>query len=90
MTGQPQAPQPLSAAEINGRFGELTAQRDAALARCQMLAGQNAELIDLLKEAKAEMERLTALLQQGHQSDATTGPRADDPPAQPGTGTTAH
>lgn len=53
---QPAAPP--SAVEINARFAELTAQRDAAQARTVLLAGRNAELLDLLQHYQKQAASL--------------------------------
>ncbi|ACK82445.1 hypothetical protein [Methylorubrum extorquens] len=56
------APKTISLTEINGRIEELQAQRDGALARCAKIAGEKAEAIDLARLLKAEVDRLTSLL----------------------------
>lgn len=52
----------VSLADMNGRIGELEAQRDGALTRCARLAGEKAEAVDLVQILKAEVDRLTTLL----------------------------
>lgn len=52
----------ISIVEINGRIGELEAQRDAALSRAAKIAGEKAEALDLVKLLKAEVDRLTEQL----------------------------
>ncbi len=56
------APAAPSLAEMDGRLAELEAQRAMAQNRCILLAGRNAELLDLLKIQRAENDRLTELL----------------------------
>ncbi|CAO4174139.1 DUF904 domain-containing protein [Methylorubrum aminovorans] len=63
-TAAPAAPGP-SMAEIDGRIAEIEAQRTMAQNRCVVLAGRNAELLDLLKIHRDEVERLTALINGG-------------------------
>lgn len=50
-----------SLVEMDGRIAELEAQRAMAQNRCIILAGRNAELMDLLKLQRAENDRLTQL-----------------------------
>ncbi len=51
-----------SSVEMDGRCAELEAQRVMAQNRCVVLAGRNAELLDLLKLSRAENERLASLV----------------------------
>lgn len=60
-----------SLVEMDGRLGELEAQRAMAQNRCIVLAGRNAELLDLLKLQRTENERLIVLLTERGISDAT-------------------
>lgn len=52
----------VSLSDMNGRIGELELQRNQALTRCAKLAGEREEARDLVRLLKAEVERLTALL----------------------------
>jgi hypothetical protein len=53
---------PPSLVEMDGRLAEIEAQRAMAQNRCIVLAGRNAELMDLLKLQRAENDRLAELL----------------------------
>ena len=59
------APKTISLTEINGRIGELEAQRDAALARAAKIAGEKAEALDLVKLLKVENDPETPLAPAG-------------------------
>ncbi|MBA9068419.1 hypothetical protein FHR71_002160 [Methylobacterium sp. RAS18] len=81
----------ISIVEINGRIGELEAQRDAALARAVKIAGEKAEALDLVRILKAENDRLTALL--NDRGDPAPAAPANDPEtslAPAGAAATAH
>lgn len=56
------AQETISPIKINAQFAELEQQRNAALTRSAKLAGDNAELIDLVKILRAEVERLEAVV----------------------------
>ncbi|TFZ54996.1 hypothetical protein E4V01_24090 [Methylorubrum sp. Q1] len=67
----PAASAPIhSPVEMDGRIAEIEAQRSMAQNRCIVLAGRNAELLDLLKIHRAEVERLTTLLNDGPEAVA--------------------
>lgn len=55
-------PRPLTEHQMKGRLAELAMQRDAALNRCAVLAGENAEAVDLVRFLQGEVERLRSLL----------------------------
>lgn len=77
--------------EINGRIGELEAQRDAALSRAAKIAGEKAEALDLVKLLKAENDRLTALLNdRGGPASAAASNDPETPLAPAGAAATAH
>ncbi|NEU14316.1 hypothetical protein G3T14_19605 [Methylobacterium sp. BTF04] len=63
---------PITIVEMNGRIAELERQRDQALTRCSLLAGEKAEALDLLRAHVAEVERLNAVI------------IAASPPGEPG------
>ncbi|MFD6321027.1 hypothetical protein [Methylorubrum thiocyanatum] len=85
------APKTISLAEINGRIDELQAQRDGALARCAKIAGEKAEAIDLARILKAEVDRLTALLNDCGGAAPTAAPNDPETPLAPaGAAATAH
>ncbi|TFZ59311.1 hypothetical protein E4V01_07625 [Methylorubrum sp. Q1] len=71
------APAP-SIVEMDGRLAELEAQRAMAQNRCIVLAGRNAELLDLLKLQRAENDRLTQLMndRDGSDPDSPIAPAA--------------
>lgn len=50
--------QTISPIKLNAQIGEIEQQRNTALTRCAKLAGDNAELIDLVKILRAENDRL--------------------------------
>ncbi|MDV2988296.1 UNVERIFIED_CONTAM: hypothetical protein Q9R58_28815 [Methylobacteriaceae bacterium AG10] len=77
------APKPLTLVQINGRIDELEAQRNNALARCAQIAGERAELIDLVKILKAENDRLTALLNGRDGSEPAAAPNDPETPLAP-------
>lgn len=54
--------QTISPIKLNAQIGEIEQQRNTALTRCAKLAGDNAELIDLVKILRAENERLEAVV----------------------------
>lgn len=84
-------PRGVSLADMNGRIGELEAQRDGALARCARLAGEKAEAIELVQILKAEVDRLTALLNdRGGPAPAAAPSDPETPPAPAGAEATAH
>ncbi|UGB26346.1 hypothetical protein LPC10_01660 [Methylorubrum sp. B1-46] len=81
----------ISIIEINGRIGELEAQRDAALSRAAKIAGEKAEAIDLVQILKAEVDRLTTLLNdRGGPAPATASDDPGTPLAPAGAAATAH
>ncbi|MEN3213618.1 hypothetical protein PUR23_26850 [Methylorubrum populi] len=81
----------ISLAEINGRIDELQAQRDGALARCAKIAGEKAEAIDLVHILRAEVDRLTARLNdRGGPAPAVAPNDPETPLAPAGAGATAH
>lgn len=85
------APKAISLTEINGRIDELQAQRDMAQARCARLAGEKAEAIDLARILKAEVDRLTALLNDRGGSAPAAAPNEPETPLAPaGAAATAH
>lgn len=60
MSESPQ-PQPgITLSELQARIREIAHQRDDALARCAVMAGEKAILIEGLQAARAEVERLSA------------------------------
>ncbi|MFD6316921.1 hypothetical protein [Methylorubrum thiocyanatum] len=81
----------ISIVEINGRIGELEAQRDAALSRAAKIAGEKAEALDLVKLLKAENDRLTGLLNdRGGAAPAAAPENPETPLAPAGAAATAH
>lgn len=85
------APKTISLTEINVRIDELQAQRDGALARCAKIAGEKAEAIDLARILKAEVDRLTALLNdRGGPAPAGAPNDPETPLAPAGAAATAH
>lgn len=52
-------PQPISATEMGGRIRELQRQVAEGSARSAVLAGENANLLELLRLANDEIKRLT-------------------------------
>lgn len=67
------APKPvLTVTEMDGRITELERQRDAAQARCAILAGTNALLLKTLGETGKEIERLSALIPQASAAAETS------------------
>lgn len=85
------AQKPLTLVEINGRIGELEAQRNNALARCAQIAGEKAEAIDLVQILKAEVDRLTALLNDRGGPASAAAPNDPETPLAPaGAAATAH
>ncbi|GAA0278212.1 hypothetical protein LNAOJCKE_4541 [Methylorubrum aminovorans] len=77
--------------EINGRIGELEAQRDAALARAAKIAGEKAEALDLVRILKIENDRLANLLNdRGGPAPAAATDDPDAPLAPAGAAATAH
>ncbi|MBD8906531.1 hypothetical protein [Methylorubrum zatmanii] len=52
----------ISLTALNGRIAELEFQRNRAQTRAAVIAGEKAEALDLVRILKAEVERLTALL----------------------------
>lgn len=72
--GQAPAQKPvMTVTEMDGRISELERQRDAAQARCAILAGTNALLLKTLGEARGEIERLNGLIPQAPAVAAETG-----------------
>lgn len=55
----------LTLAQIDGRITELEAQRNAAQARCAILAGEKAEAVDLLRQCQEEIARLNGIVNDG-------------------------
>jgi hypothetical protein len=55
-------PQAISPIKLNAQIGEIEQQRNTALTRCSKLAGDNAELIDLVRILRAENERLEGVV----------------------------
>lgn len=85
------APKTISLTEINGRIDELQAQRDGALARCAKIAGEKAEAIELARILKAEVDRLTTLLNDRGGSASAAAPNEPETPLAPaGAAATAH
>lgn len=76
------APAPPSFAEMDGRIAELDAQRAMAQNRCIILAGRNAELLDLLKLQRAENERLNGLLSVGGEAAGDVATSVEPLPAR--------
>lgn len=62
MSEAPSAPAPVSLEQMKGRLAELLVQRNAYQDRCAQLAGEKAEAVAVLLEAKAEIDRLTRLV----------------------------
>lgn len=56
------AQETISPVKINAQIAEIEQQRNAALTRAAKLAGDNAELIDLVKILRSEVERLEAVV----------------------------
>lgn len=77
------APKTISLTEINGRIDELQAQRDGALARCAKIAGEKAEAIELVQILKAEVDRLTALLNDRGGPASAAAPNDPETPLAP-------
>lgn len=66
----------ITVADMNGRIAEIEHQRNQALTRCSILAGEKAEAIDLLRTHIAEIERLNAVIN-------AANPLAEPPAAAP-------
>lgn len=56
------AQETISPVKINAQIAEIEQQRNAALTRAAKLVGDNAELIDLVKILRSEVERLEAVV----------------------------
>lgn len=85
------APKAISLTEINGRIDELQSQRDGALARCARIAGEKAEAVELMQILKAEVDRLTALVNdRGGPVPAAAHNDPETPLAPAGAAATAH
>lgn len=56
------APAPVTLAVMNGRIKEQERQRNEALARCAVLSGEKAQVLDILRQARDEIDRLNALV----------------------------
>ncbi|QIJ76184.1 hypothetical protein GU700_17245 [Methylobacterium sp. NI91] len=85
------APKTVSLADMNGRIAELEAQRDGALTRCARIAGEKAEAIDLARILKAEVDRLSTLLNDRGGTAPAAAPNDPETPLAPaGAAATAH
>lgn len=80
-----QTAQTVSTEDIDGRIAELEAQRNYAQSRCALLAGKLAEAVAINKNANAEIDRLTKLLNPpAGDAAAPVAPNPDKPLAPAG------
>ncbi|NEU14714.1 hypothetical protein G3T14_21785 [Methylobacterium sp. BTF04] len=59
----PLAP-PVTLGNMNARIEELERQRNQAQSRCAVLAGEKAEIVDLLRQSQVEIARLNDVINQ--------------------------